>query len=489
MTPETYEDNKKYELRIEKLQSFIMGSIKVSEAEALETYKWMEEQVSVDHVVFKPSDYTDVEVTPEQIKAYFSEHQKDYEIPPKVKVQYLMLDFKTFEAEAKVADEEVSTYFDLNKETYAQPKRVKARHILFKAGPDGEQGATEAARKKALDVLKELGSGADFGELARKYSDDPGSRDKGGDLGFFDRERMVKPFSDAAFAMKTGEISEPIKTPFGWHIIKVEEIQEAKEPVLAEVADQIREKLAKDAARTNAFDRAEEVYDSSYGAGNISDAASRHQLRVHETEYFPEEGPVPGIKDGRRFAETAFSLDENEVSEPLELSEGYYMLQLVAKEPSRIPELEGVKDKVKRDVIGDRRDELAKADAQDFLNDLKGGAEFKQAAESRGVKAETTGFFGRSGAVVGMGMEPKIQDTAFSLSPSRPLPDAVIKGSQGYHVISFKARQPVDPKDFEDKKSQIMSSILMQKRQGAIDEFLALLRERSEISIQEGFLD
>ncbi|MCK4728088.1 MAG: peptidylprolyl isomerase, partial [Desulfobacterales bacterium] len=213
MTPEMYEENKKNELLIDKLQSFILGTIKVSEAEALETYKWLKEKVSLDYVVFKPSAYSNVELTPEEIETYFSKHEKAYEIPPKVKVRYLLLDFKGFEAQARVSEEEVRTYFDLNKEGYAT--------------------------------------------------------------------------------------------------------QEAKEPVLAEVADRIRSKLAKDAASTVAFDRAEEIYDACYGAGNISDVAKTNQLKVHETAFFPQNGPIKGIREGRKFAETAFAFGENEVSEPL----------------------------------------------------------------------------------------------------------------------------------------------------------------------------
>jgi peptidyl-prolyl cis-trans isomerase D len=489
MTPEMYEENKRYELIMEKLESFILGSIKVSKAEGFETYKWLKEEVSVEYVVFKPSAYKKVAVTPEEIEAYFSEHEKAYEIPPKVKVQYLLLDFKGFEANAKISEEEVGAYFDLNKQEYATPKEVRARHILFKVGSDAKPEAIEEARNKALDVLKKAKSGKDFGELARKHSDDPGSRDKGGDLGFFTRDRMVKPFSDAAFAMDTGKISEPIRTPFGWHIIKVDAIEEAKEPVLAEVADQIRNKLVKDAARTLAFDRAEEIFEACYAAGNISGVAKTNQLKVHETEFFPEKGPIKGIKEATKVAKTAFALVEDEVGEPIELSDGYYIMQLITKQSATIPELKSVEERVKQDLTQERRNDLSKKDAGAFLNDLKGGTEFDKAAVSRELNVATTGFFKRSGAIPEVGVEPGFQEAAFALSQSKPFPDAVISGKQGYYVLQFKARQEADPKEFEDKKSEITTSLLFQKRQRAIEELLAALREKSEISIQEGFLD
>ncbi len=489
MTPEMYVENMRYELLMGKLETFILGSIKVSEGEALEAHKWLKEETSVKYVVFKPSAYNNVEVTSEEMEAYYSEHKKAYEIPPQVKIQYLLLDFEGFEDKARVAEEEVGTYFELNKQEYATPKKVRARHILFNLGSNAEPKAIKEARNKALNVLKEARSGTDFGELAKKYSDDPGSRNNGGDLGFFTRDRMVKPFSDAAFAMKVGEISEPIRSPFGWHIIKVEAIEEAKEPALAEVADQIRNKLVQDAARTLAFDRAEEIFEACYGAGNISGVAKSNQLKVHETEFFSDKGPVKGIIEARKFAETAFDLDKNEVSEPLELSDGYYILQLIAKQPAIIPELKSVEKEVRQDLIQERRNDLAKEEAEKFLNDLQDGVAFETAAASRKLKAETTGFFKRSGAIPEIGVEPDFQETAFALSQSKLLPDDVIKGRQGYYVLQFEAREEADLKEFEEEKSGIMTSLLFEKRQRAMAAFLDAVRKKSTISIQEGFLD
>ena len=487
MTREAFEKNQKNEFLIDKLQNLVFGSIKVSEAEALDMYRWLKDKVSLDYVLFKPSEYINIKVTPEEVETYFSKHKKAYEIPPKVKVRYLLLDFKGFEAQASVSEDEVRTHFDLNEKDYAKPKEVRASHILFKVKQGAKPEAIDKARKKALDVLEQARSGADFAGLARKYSDDPGSRDKGGDLGFFAGDRMVKPFSDAAFAMKSGEISEPVRTPFGWHIIRVEAIHEAKEPVLEEVADLIRSELVKDAARTLAFDRAEQVHEACYGAGNISDVAKINQLKVHETEYFSKHGPVKGIKEGNRLAQTAFALDENEVSEPFELSNGYYILKLISKEPARIPDLKTVEKNVGQDLIKARKDDLAKKDAEEFLSALKGGTGFQDAAASRKLKAKSTGFFERSGVIPEIGLEQEIQETAYLLSPSRPLPDTVIKGKQGYYVLQFKDRQEADKKEFEDKRPETVSRLLLQKRQKAIGELLAQLRGDSEIIIEEGY--
>ncbi|MBW1896222.1 MAG: peptidylprolyl isomerase, partial [Deltaproteobacteria bacterium] len=449
---------------------------------------WLEEKVSVDYVLFEPSAYGDLEVTAEEIEAYFAENDKAYEMPREVNVKYLRLAFDDFEGQAEVTEEQVQAHFDLNKDDYGAPKRVSARHILFKIDQGADQEAVDEARKKAAEVLAEASSGKDFAELAKEYSDDTGSKTAGGDLGFFTRDRMVKPFSDAAFAMEIGEISEPVKSPFGWHIIKVEAIEEAREPDLAEAAEQIRTKLKKDTARSLAFDRSEDIYDACYEARSIVDVAATQQLQVHETGFFSEGGAIEGIKEARKFAEVAFALPENEPSEPLELQAGYYILQRIASKPANIPELETVKDKVKKDLIEAKREELAKGEAETFLADLTGGADIREAAASRKLEVKSTEFFQRSGAIPGLGYEQDIQKAAFSLSEAKRFPDNTVKGRKGYYVISLKTRQEPDVQEFEEKKTQITSGLLAEKRQRTVQEFIDQLREQSVVTIQDGFL-
>jgi peptidyl-prolyl cis-trans isomerase D len=489
MTPEIFEEKMKDDLLAEKLQGVILGSIKVSDAEALETFKWREEEVSLEYVVFKPSSYNDVKVTTEELESYFSENKKAYEIPPKVKAGYLRFSFKELESQVDVSENEISQYFEINKKTYATPKKVRARHILFKVDPGATQEELDEARNKAQLVLEEVKSGADFSKLAQKYSDDPGSKSKGGDLGFFTRDRMVKPFADAAFAMKAGEMSELVATRFGWHIIKVEEVQEAKEPALSEVKDRIRSKLVKEGARTHAYDQAEEMYDASYGAGRLSDVAKAHGAEMLETDFFARGDLVKGIKEARKFAEVAFDLGDEEVSEPMELADGYYILEVIGKKEAAIPELGSVEEKVRKDLIAVRQDELAKKEAENFLQAIRKGDDFEAEAKRLKLDAKTTDLFKRFGSIPGIGSEREIMDVAFLLSPSKPMPEAVIKGRQAYYVIRLKDRQDADPKEFEDKKAEVKSGIISQKRQKLMEEWFAQLRRHSEITIEEGFFD
>jgi peptidyl-prolyl cis-trans isomerase C len=153
---------------------------------------------------------------------------------------------REIEGKVKITDDEIETYYKGHKEEFTNPESVKARHILLRVPEGADEKAWKEAESKAKDVKKKLENGEDFAELAKKYSDDPGSKTKGGDLGFFTKGRMVPEFESAAFSLKPGELSGPVKTNFGYHIIEVKEKKAADTKALAEVQAQIRQALQKE---------------------------------------------------------------------------------------------------------------------------------------------------------------------------------------------------------------------------------------------------
>ncbi len=150
---------------------------------------------------------------------------------------------REIEGKVKITDDEIETYYKGHEEEFTNPESAKARHILLKVPEGADEKAWKEAESKAKDIKKKLENGEDFAELAKKYSDDPGSKNKGGDLGFFTKGRMVPEFESAAFSLKPGELSDPVKTNFGYHIIEVQEKKAASTKTLAAVQAQIRQKL------------------------------------------------------------------------------------------------------------------------------------------------------------------------------------------------------------------------------------------------------
>jgi peptidyl-prolyl cis-trans isomerase D len=350
----------------------------------------------------------------------------------------------------------------------------------------GEEAAK--AKEKIEDVLKKAREGQDFAELAKQYSEGP-SKDKGGYLGSFKREAMVKPFADKAFSMQAGEVSDPVRTRFGWHIIKVEKVNEATVSTLADAKDQIRKKLTDEYARQLAYDGAEFIFDATFEGDKLESVATENQLVVHTTDFFSSRGgPAKGIQNKEAFAKAAFELPEGEISEIQDFGDGYYLMEIIEKRPALIPELAVVEGKVRADLIKEKKGEKAYMDAEALLAALKGGADMATASKEFDLKAQSTGLFKRNDSIPNIGFERGISSAAFELSAQNNLPQEVIDGPKGYYVIKFKQRKAPPVVDFDKEKESILSRLLQQKRFKTFQAWLEQKKKSSEIVIEEDLL-
>jgi peptidyl-prolyl cis-trans isomerase D len=362
LTPEAFEDNQRQAMLIQKLQHFIAGSAMVSEQEAREWYDWRNASVNVSYVRFAPADFTVPAPQDDELQAFFQQQQERYRTEPMVEVRYVTFREADYRARVQVSAEDVRTYYEENYDEFRIPESVEARHILIRAAADADPAAVEAARLKAQAAHDRARAGEDFAALAQEVSEDP-ARENGGFLGAFGRGTMVKEFEDAAFALEAGGLSAPVRSPFGWHIIKLEKKTPARELTLAESESRIRGLLTERDARTLAYDDAEAVFDATFGAADLQAAAAQHGLTAAATQAFTrEQGPADGaIADPQRFAAVAFELQEKEISDIQEFNDGYYLLQVVSRIADRLPSLDEVRARVQADCLAQRRQEAAQA--------------------------------------------------------------------------------------------------------------------------------
>ena len=489
LTVEQFESDRSKEMRMERLRSIILSGVVVSDDELRQWYDWSKAKVDLDYVLFPASRYTDISPAEAQIKEYFEANQKNYLTEPKVKARYIKFDPAVFESQVKVSDESIADYYRSNPDEFKTAKRVKASHILIKVDADADE-ETVAAKKREAQAIYELAkaAGADFAELARKYSQGP-SKDQGGQLGWFTKDRMVKPFADEAFAMTPGEISEPVRTQFGWHIIKVEQVEESATRSLESATPSIREKISLEKSRAIALDKAEEVYNSVFDGDNLADAAKVHDMTEATTDFFTADNPVlKGIPDAQRFSQVAFGLDEMAISQIQDFSDAYYIIQVIERRAAAVPEYEQVKNRVKDDLIKERQDDQARKDAQAFLADAQKGGSFADISAKYGVTPEATGLFPRGGSIPKIGFESEISQTAFELSKEKPLPESPLKGRQGWYVVHFRSRQLPEGEGFEKEKATIAKRLEEQKKQAALQSWIADLRARSEVQINQSLI-
>jgi peptidyl-prolyl cis-trans isomerase D len=488
LSPESFEVSQRDSLLVEKLNNIITGSVKVSDDEAVEWYNWNNATVDLEFVVFEPDRYPDMAVTEEEIQQYFEGAKDSYKTEPQLKVRYLNFEPRNYVAKVEIPEVEISEYYEEHPAEFQNPKTVEARHILIKVGQDAAGEEAAKAKEKIEDVLKKAREGQDFAELAKQYSEGP-SKDKGGYLGSFKREAMVKPFTDKAFSMQAGEVSDPVRTRFGWHIIKVEKVNEATVSTLADAKDQIRKKLTDEYARQLAYDGAEFIFDATFEGDKLESVATENQLVVHTTDFFSSRGgPAKGVQNKEAFAKAAFELPEGEISEIQDFGDGYYLMEIIEKRPALIPELAVVEGKVRADLIKEKKGEKAYMDAEALLAALKGGADMATASKEFDLKAQSTGLFKRNDSIPNIGFERGISSAAFELSAQNNLPQEVIDGPKGYYVIKFKQRKAPPVVDFDKEKESILSRLLQQKRFKTFQAWLEQKKKSSEIVIEEDLL-
>jgi len=488
MTPEEFEVAQREAMLIEKLRTFITSSVKVSDEEAREWFNWTNASVNIDFVLFDPGSNKNIKPSQEEIKAFFEDHKTKYKTDAMVKVRYLHFDPDTYRSEVTIADEEIQYYYDENQEEFKTPKTVEARHILIKADKDADSETVEKTKKKAFDIMMMAKGGKDFAELAKLYSEGP-SRDRGGSLGAFRKEAMVKPFADRAFSMKAGEISEPVRTQFGWHIIKVEKVNEASTLSFDEDEKKIRKKLTDERAKYLAYDIAEAVSDVSFEGDDLLQAARERNLNVLTTDFFTKKGPEKGINNPKKFASTAFNLLVMEISDIQDFEDGYYILQVIEKIPEKISEFEKVRKEVRADLVKERQDAKASKDANAFFSALKSGNSMSTESQNYNLAPTATGLYKRNDSIPKIGFEREISEAAFKLTNGKKLPEKVIKGKKGYYVIQFRERKMPEFEKFNKEKTAITQRLLQQKKSTTFAELLSQIKSQSDITIKEGFLD
>lgn len=476
MTAKEFEAGQKQTLLLSKVQRLIISAAKVSDAEVLDFYKSIFEKVNLEVLSLDPADIRDVSVTPDEVKGYFAKHREDFKTPAKVRAQYLLFDPKDYEKQIQITPKETEDYYQNNREKFGQPKQVKVRHILIKAEAK-ETEATAKARKKAESIRDEAVKGKDFAQLAKQYSEDPGTKDRGGDLGYVTRGQLVPEFEQEAFSLKVGEISKVVQTPYGFHILKVDEIREAKVEPLGKVKDQIAALLRTRKTRELAHDDADQAYATTSKGKGLDNFAKERNLKLKETGLFSAKEKTeldPKLQDA------ALSLSKGEVSPVLRLGEAFAVLQVLEKYEPRIPELKDVEAQVSEALKREKQKEKALAKAKEVLEKLRKGAEVKSLAAQERFRVEETGFFERGNDPPKMGNSEELRKAVATLGMKNAYAENPIFLDGKFLIIHLKDKKDVDLAQFNSQKENYRLGVLQQKQETLFTQWLDDLLEQAK---------
>lgn len=482
MTPGQFEEMQRQEVVLEKLRRLVSGFAKVSEAEVFADWRQQNEKVAVDYAAFASADFaSQVKISDQDLSAFYETHKEGFRKPARVRLGYAAFDLAALAKQTAPSEQEVRAEYEQFQDDYWTPKEVKARHILLTVGAGANKDQERVVEQKALALLAEARSGADFSELARKHSEDAGTAVKGGDLGWFGEGQMVEEFEQAAFALSKGGLGGPVRTPFGYHIIKVDDVKEPRQRSFEEAKGGIVQALAMSRAQDVAEKRLAETHSKALKAGGLKKLAAAEGLPYQETGFLAQGEAVPGLADSGRIVSRAAAGKVGEIDSDEERELGPVLFQVLERREAYVPPLAEVADRVRQKMVVEKSLELSGAEAAKMLSEAQAGADFQAAAAKHGAKVGQAGPFTRSNTPPVLG--PKAAQGAFGLRPERPLGNLTYRSPQGYVVLRLKER--VEPKleEFSAQKAQAVQRLLGFKRQEIFDQWLKQLREKADIEV------
>jgi peptidyl-prolyl cis-trans isomerase D len=481
MTVAQFEAQLRESLLSDKLRDAVTDAVEVSPAEVHQEYVQRNEKARIQYVLFNPADFTkDVQVTPTELEAYFATNHDRYKQPEERSLRYVLIDMDHVRPMVKVSDDEMRSYYTQHLNDYRVPEEVKVSHILFKTtGKTPEEVAK--IRQTAQDVLNQLQKGADFAEMAKKYSEDT-TASKGGDLGWVQRGQTVKEFEDTAFSLPPGQVSGLINVTYGIHIIKVFDKQSAHVQTFDEVKasiSNILEKQKLDAAQADLAGRFTEA--AKADPQHFDAVAAKFGLSVQTTGLFRPGAPIPDLGISQGLQSLAFQLAPNAVGDPLTLPKGIVIVELAEDVPAHTPKLDEVRVQVEQDYRAEQSKVVAEEKAKDFAAKAKSG-DFKKTAQAMGLTVKESKDFARQETVDNLISGTELGD-AFTLAPGQL--SGVVTAGTNRMVFQVTGHTPADEAGFAGQKAQIEQQLLDQKKSFAWEVYRQELKQRL---IKEGKL-
>ena len=473
-----FEDRVRRSVTVEKLRATVTEWLSVADPELEQEYRRRNDKVKLAVVGFTADTFRgQVSASDADIASYFDAHKTDFKIPEKRKIRYLLIDVEARRAKVAVPPADIERAYNNNSEQYTTPEQVRASHILLKT--EGKDDA--AVKAKAEDLLKQAKAGSDFAELAKKHSEDEGSAKTGGDLDYFQRGKMVAEFDQAAFAMQPGQVSDLVKTQYGYHIIKLVDRKPATTKTLADVRQQLNDQLAYERAQAQAADLAQKLERDISKPVDLDRVAKANGLTVQESGFFARDEPVMGLGPAPEATSRAFEMKPGDVSGSVRVSRGFVFEALVAKQDPYVPKLDEVKERVRDEVIKQKARSLSKQKAVEMAARLKSAPDFEKAAKAAGVEAKTTELITRDSPIPDLGTAAAVEDAAFKL-PVGAVSDAIATDN-GTAVIKVLEKKETTPDEWKTAKDRFREEFLNDRRNRFFSAYMVKAKQRMKIDV------
>jgi peptidyl-prolyl cis-trans isomerase D len=486
MTVAQFETSLHDEMLTDKFRQLVTDGITVSPAEVQQEFRWRNDRVKLQYALIKASDLaTTIQPTDAQLQSWFEANKSRYQIPEKRSATYALLDIAQLRANTKPTDADLQAYYQAHLADYKVENRVHVEHILYKTVGKTDAEIAEI-RKQAEGVLKQAKSGANFEDLAKKYSEDDGSKAKGGDLGWILEGQTVPAFEKAAFSVPKGQVSDLVTTPYGFEIIKVIDRETAHTKSLDEVKDSVEKDVLDQQVSDQANKIAGEMADAVRNSNRqpLAAVAKKYNLQLGQVPPVSINDPIGPLGAAKELSQILFSLQPGELSQPVQTDSGFVILT-----PNNIlPAHQGTLQEVHAQVLADYQQEksvdLARQRAAELAQKVKGGETLDKAAKELGLTVASSDAFARNGSIPAVGSGRQLA-AAFNLKVGQIGGPQQIEGN--WVVYQVLSHEDADQSDFVTQQAGIKQELLQTRQNAAFEAFrtslLDQLRKQGKLTI------
>jgi len=475
MSVPDFEASIKRQISIHRLQDLLTAGINVSDKEVRDSYRKDNIKIKFDYAVLSSDDLRKtINPSDADLETFFKSHASRYAnaVPEQRTITYFAFTPNQLPSGIpQPAQADVQSYYNQHQSEYQVPEQSRSRHVLIKLAPGADAKTDAAAKAKADDVARQLQAGGNWTDIAKKFSDDPGSKDSGGELGFSQRGRMVPEFDAAIFSQKPGEI-KVVKSQFGYHVVQVEERQTAHAQSLAEVADTIKATLSRQQVSQAEENFARQLAEQAAKSG-LQATASAHHLDVVTTQSLAANGTIATLPDGAQIVAKAFQAKQGDAPQFAPTGEGYAIFQVSGIEKAHAPTFADWKSHVLDDYRDEQLPSLLTQKTKELADKAKAAGDLNKAAKEMGAAVKTSDTVGETAQVPDLGQVQSVAPQLFDLKVG-DISGPISAGRTGV-VAKLLAKTEPTPDDIKKNFDQTRDQILQQRRGEAFQLFVTNL--------------
>jgi peptidyl-prolyl cis-trans isomerase D len=492
IVPERFEEELREDMLVEKYDGLVKASVVVPDAELLREFAARNDKATIEYILIPTARLeSSAQPTDADLQAYLDKHKDRYRTPEQRRLKYLLVDRARARSKIHPSDAQIQAEYEKRKDSFNVPEQVTAAHILIAVKPDAGPNADELARARAESIAARAKAGADFAKLANENTDDPSGKGTGGQLPPFSRGQMVPEFEAAAFSMTPGEIRGPIKTQFGYHIIKLISKTPARTRTLEEAKPSLTAELSDREAKAEVDRISRELGQKLKGEKSASDEDLRKLqndvVSYNTTEWTGRTDAIPGIGANQKFLEEAWSTPIGQISAtPITTTRGVAFVKPVEERPAGLPPFAELKPRLEQDWKAERREKDALAQLEPAARELSSGTTLATLAARYGTEVKTSTEFGPNGPVPDIGAAPDLAAAVFQTAQGQAGPAVAV--SNGYVLFRVLTKKEADRTAFQKQKDDLRESIRAREAERLIRAYLRQVRSERKVEVNERLL-